>query len=341
MSTIIEGFALEIVDDLIFTVKGLLHPPDRVVAYLRYAPDPSGSRQRSGRRYRRFYHFEEQEAFLKARYPEHLAYDPVSGTFLQSVARGRIRSVYDPCRYLAVIRSEGMTDRVEQDALHLAMLLQAAGKVSWTDLGISGSLLIGLQRPDSDIDLVIYGEKAGRAVHRTLQSLLACSSSPLRRPSREELAALHVEHRADTPLTFEDFARLQARKVNEVRLKGREAFIRFVKRPAEAQVRYGDQRFESLGAVTVRALVTDDRDAIFTPCRYIVDEAAVIDGRAVADLRSIVSFRGRFSDQARVGEWVEARGSLERVVPRSGSIHHRLVVGGRRGDYLSVRWATG
>ncbi|MGD2176446.1 MAG: hypothetical protein PVG71_01355 [Anaerolineae bacterium] len=340
MEAIVEGFALETKDDLIFTVKGLLHPPDRLIAYLRYVPDPHGSRQRSGRFYRRLYHFREQEALIETRYPEYLAYDPVSGMRLQSVSRGWVRSIYDPCRYLTALRGQRPNDLVQQDALHLAMLLQKASNVSWTDVGISGSLLVGLQRPDSDVDLIIYGEEAGRTVHRALQRLLDRSSTPLRRPRREELAALHAEHRADTPLAFEDFARLQARKVNEVRFRGREAFIRFVKRPTETKDRYGHRCFESLGAVTVHALVTEDRDAIFTPCRYTVEDAAFLDGGPVADLSSIVSFRGRFSDQARVGEWVEARGNLERVVPRSGQIHHRLVVGGRSGDYLSVRWTS-
>jgi predicted nucleotidyltransferase len=221
------------------------------------------------------------------------------------------------------------------------MLLQEAGNVSWADVGISGSVLIGLQRPDSDIDLIIYGEETGRAVYRALQDMLERSTTPLRRPSREELASLHSEHRADTPLAFDDFARMQARKVNELRFRGREAFIRFVRRPAESQGRYGAQRFESLGTATVRAQVTDDRDAIFTPCRYLVDEAALLDGSPLDNLRSFVSFRGRFSDQGRVGEWIEARGNLERVTSLSGSIYHRLIVGGRRGDYMSVRWAKG
>jgi predicted nucleotidyltransferase len=341
MSIIVEGFAVETTDDLIFTVKGLHHPPDRVIAYLRYAPDPHGDRERKGRRYRRFYHFEEQEALLRTHHPQYLADDPVSGTRLQSVPRERIRSIHDPRRFLKALRDHGTGDLLAGDALDLATLLQRDSGVAWEDVGISGSVLIGLQSLDSDIDLVIYGEEAGRAVHRTIQRLLDRASTPLRRLHQEELGVLHAEHRADTPLDFEDFSRLQARKVNELRFRGRESFIRFVKRPSETEEQYGDRRFESLGCVTARALVTDDGDAIFTPCRYTVEDVAFLQGEAVADLRSIVSFRGRFSDQARVGERIEARGTLERVISIGGSVYYRLVVGGRKGDYLSVRWARG
>ena len=81
----VEGFALHTADELIFTVKGLVHPPDRVIAYLRYLPDPQGDRERDGVRYRRVYHFDEQQGILQARYPEYLKYDPVFGVRLQSV----------------------------------------------------------------------------------------------------------------------------------------------------------------------------------------------------------------------------------------------------------------
>jgi len=362
MTAVYEGFAVETTDELIFTVKGLVHPPDRVIAYLRYLPDPQGDRERDGVRYRRVYHFDEQQTILQARYPEYLTYDPVFGVQLQSVPRRLIRTVYDPCRHLAALRRRGPADRVEEHVLGLTSLLQEAAAVPWENLGVSGSVMIGTHRQDSDIDLIIYGEAAGRSIHRALRRLLDDPTAAVRRPNREELAALHAMHRTDTPLSFADFARLQARKVNEGRFRGREYFIRFVKRPPlfspspdpegapaapgaptasgmgedrNKRETYGDRRYERLGTATIQARVTDDRDAIFTPCRYGVTDVTFQDKPPVANLQEIVSFRGRFSEQVQIGEQAIAQGNLERVVLWSGATYHRLVVGGRAGDYLS------
>lgn len=337
MSSIIEGFAVETEDGLIFTVKGLHHPPDRVIAYLRYLPDAAGDRVRDGVRYRRVYHFEEQEAILRTRYPTYLADDPVFGLRLQSVPRRGIRTVHDPRRYLATLRQRGPGDRLERDTLAVAALLHEIADVPQTDLGVSGSLMLGLHQPNSDLDLIVYGEVASRDVHQVLLDVLHESQGPLRRPNPEELAALHAEHRPDTPLAFDAFARLQSRKVNELRYRGRETFIRFVKRPEETDEHYGDRRFEPLRPAAVRGRVTYDRDSIFTPCRYVVEDAALLDGTPLSDLREIVSFRGRFSDQVQDGEWAVAQGSLERVTQEGRRPYHRLVVGGQAGDYLLAR----
>ena len=332
-----EGFAVSTAEGLIFTVKGLVHPPERLVAYLRYLPDPGGNRERAGVHYRRVYRFEEQEQILGSRYPIYLSYDPAFGVRLQSVPRSLIRAIYDPRRRLANIRERGPADPVEAHVLGLADLLQETARIPAESLGISGSVLVGLHREDSDIDIVIYGEIVCRAAHQALRRLLDDPAIPLRGPNSEELAALHASHRPDTPLSLADFVCLQNRKVNEGRFRGREVFFRFVKRPAEAREHYGDPRFEPLGSATIQARVMDDEDAIFTPCRYVVEEATFLEGPPVADLCEIVSFRGRFSEQVRAGEWAAARGSLERVIPRSGPAHHRLVVGGRAGDYLLAR----
>ena len=329
-----EGYAVETTDDLIFTVKGLIHPPDRLVAYLRYLPDPKGDREREHLRYRRVYHFDEQQEILETDYPAYLAFDAVFGICLQSVPRGLIRTVYDPCRYLATLRDSGPSDLVEERALGLADLLHTAAGVPWQHLGISGSAMLGMHRQDSDVDLIVYGEAAGRAVHQALHQLLDDPAAPIRRPSRAELRALHAEHRPDTPLSSAECFRLQQRKVNEVRFRDWECFIRFVKYPEEVQDQYGSHRFEPLGLTTIQAIVTDDQDALFTPCRYAVSEVTFPHDPPIAGLREIVSFRGRFTDQAGVGERIVARGSLERVFPQGQPAYHRLIVGGQAGDYM-------
>ncbi|KYH39438.1 MAG: DNA polymerase subunit beta, partial [Candidatus Bathyarchaeota archaeon B26-1] len=62
-----EGDFIETLEGLIFDVKGLVHPRERVVAYLRYLEDPSGDRVRAGKRYVKVYSLERREAILRER----------------------------------------------------------------------------------------------------------------------------------------------------------------------------------------------------------------------------------------------------------------------------------
>jgi predicted nucleotidyltransferase len=338
---VVEGFAVETGEHWIFSVKGMLHPHDRVIAYLRYLPDAVGGRRRGEVTYRRVYRFAEQVDLLRSQHPEYLCHDPVLGIEVQSVPRSRIHTVHDPCAFLARLRRSGPANPVEEDALALAELLQRASGVPRSSLGVSGSVMLGTHRHDSDLDLLVYGETSGKSVHRALDDLLREAGGLVRWLDQDELRELHAAHRPDTPLTFHDFARLQRRKVNEGRYRDRAFFLRFVKQPEEFGERYGERRYQFVGRATVRATVHDDSDAIFTPCCYGVRKVAVLEGPQVDDLREIVSFRGRFSDQLRTGEVAEATGTIEWVVQEAGESYHRLVVGGRAGDWLLVRWPSG
>lgn len=330
----IEGFAVETVEGLIFTVKGLIHPPGRLIAYLRFVPDPEGDRKRGGVFYRRVYGFEEQRQILHGRFPDYIGFDPVFGFEVQGVPGRCAQKIYDPCLRLRQISEKGARDPLEENALAFAELLKEAAGVSISSLGVSGSVLGELHRPGSDIDLVVYGDGESRAVHRALGRLLESSRGPVRRLGETELAALHASHKTDTPLSFPDFARLQSRKSNEGYFEQVPYFIRFMKGKGESEERYGDSYFEPLGRAAIRFRVADDSSAIFTPCRYGVEDVLFQDRAGEIDLREVVSFRGRFSDQVRSGEQATARGSLERVVARDGGVHYRLAVGGESGDYL-------
>lgn len=330
---VVEGFALETGEGLIFTVKGLIHPPDGTVAYLRYLPDERGERRRDGVPYRKVYAFDDMVAALKAHGGAgFLVDDPVLGARLQIVPDGHVIRVYDPRRRLVELR-RAPADALEDAAARLADAVGAAAGVPAGDLGISGSLLFGLQAPDSDLDAVVYGDASCRIVHETLRSLLADPRSGLRPHDAAGLAAVAAAHRPDTPISPSDFVRLQGRKVNEFTFDGRGVFFRFVKRPGEGGERYGERRYQPLGQAVIRARVHDAREALFTPCSYGVGDVTVVEGAPADRLGSVVSYRGRFADQAREGEWITARGTVERVVPAAGAPSTRLVVGAP-GDFL-------
>jgi uncharacterized protein len=333
-SSALEGAAVESRDGLIFTVKGVVHPADRVIAYLRYVPDPRGERVRGGVRYRRVYSAADQQEALRSRGLSYRTDDPELGVPVDAVPWSQVVRLYDPRGRLAQLRSARPVDALAADALDLTGLLREAAGVPPSALGLTGSLLFGLHAATSDIDLVVYGDEPCRRVHAALMRLLDDPSAAVARPGEEELAAIHAVHREDTPLSAADFARLQAGKVNEGRYAGRPYFVRFVKLPGEVPGGWGDPRFVSLGGALMEARVVGARDALFTPCHYAVADASPLDGGPAEEVSELVSFRGRFADQARAGQRVRAQGTVERVIWRDGHATVRLVVGGRPGDYL-------
>jgi predicted nucleotidyltransferase len=54
----------------------------------------------------------------------------------------------------------------------------------------------------------------------------------------------------------------------------------------------------------------------------------------VSDVAEIVSYRGRFCEQARAGDRIRARGTLERVQAKDGRVWHRLLLGNHPDDIM-------
>jgi predicted nucleotidyltransferase len=339
---VIESHYLHTVEGLFFAVKGLVHPPDRFAACLRYAPDPDGERQSQGVRYRRLYHFPEQEALLRDRYPDYLAFDPMCGVTLQSVPRGCVARVYDPRVRLDELRGQSSRDPLAGDAVAFATLLERAAGIAPHAVGISGSLLIGLHTTASDLDVTVYGKETGWAVQRSLRRILDAGDHPeLSRLAAQGVRALYAERVADTRMGFDDFVASERHKVNQGVFRSRPYFLRFVPAPDEIAEQYGDYRYSPAGRAELLATVSEASESLFTPCRYAVDEIHFPGGQGPAAVREIVSFRGRFCEQAEAGDRVLARGMLERVEPRDGrAAWHRLLLGNEVEDIMIVRRNT-
>jgi predicted nucleotidyltransferase len=329
-----ESDYIETCEGLFFAVKGMVHPPDRCLAILRYAPDPIGERWKGGRRYHRLYQFDEQEEYLREFYPHYLAFEPTIGVVLQSVPHNHIRRVYPARQKLAQLAQDGTADPLEQEALALARLLSREAGVPLEAIGVSGSLLIGLHTADSDLDLSVYGLEAGWAVHAALTRLLAAEQGEVRRLDPQGMAALYKERSARASMSPEEFAESEKEKVNQGTFRGRTYFLRFLLRPEEIDEQYGERRYISEGRAEITARVVDDRERLLTPCRYRLE---AVEGGAANGIEEIVSFRGRFSDAARSGDLIFGRGMVERVEERSGRVWRRMVLGNFAEDTLLVR----
>jgi len=268
-------------------------------------------------------------------------YDPLYQVTLQCVPHVCIKKVYDPRQRLAEIRTQTRRDDIEEDALAFATLLQEQAGIPGRSLGVSGSLLIGLQIPASDLDLTIIGDQSCRAVYHSLQRLLEPGMNPeIRHFNQQELEQHYQERVADTWMRFEDFVTIEKNKVFQGKFRNRAYFIRFIKEPNETGERYGDYRYTPLGQAGLTARVTSADEAIFTPCRYPLAEVELFEGIRVETVDEIVSYRGRFCEQARAGDQIVAIGTVERVQARDGRSWQRLLLGNRREDTMYLRGGT-
>jgi predicted nucleotidyltransferase len=331
----VESFYLETKEGLYFAVKGLVHPPGRLLSILRYAPHPQGDRRKDGQPYQRLYHFPEQLQLLEERYPQYLAYDQASDLVQQSVPLSSIQRIYDPRSWLQGIAATPDRDALQEDAFAFCNLLAQTAGVSRDHLGVSGSLLIGLHTDRSDLDITVYSEQACRAVHNALQELLDAESvQGLSRFNRQGFQQLFAERVQDTRMDFDAFIALEKRKSFQGLFHGRIFFVRFIKEPQEIDESYGDRHYTPLHQAGITAAVTNAADAIFTPCRYPLEGVQFLQGAPVDSLCEIVSYRGRFCEQARPGERIYAFGTVERVQTREGRIWHRLILGNRPEDHM-------
>ncbi len=333
-----EGYLIESVENVIFDVKGLVHPPDKIVAFPRFIPDLEGPRQRGKSRYRKVYSLSERFKFIEKTLPKYVVYDPVFGEKLCEVPLGNVKRIYSPVDRLKGLRNRRNLDNLEFAALQCLKILKEAANLPWNKLGVSGSVLVKMHTETSDIDPVVYGVENCWKVHSALQKLLEEGNTPFKPYNLEELKELFDFRSKDTFMNFKDFVVVESRKVFQGKFMGSDYFIRFVKDWKEVGEKYGDVKYKNCGYVKIEALVVDDSESIFTPCTYEIEEVKVVEGPKFQPIKEITSFRGRFCEQAKKGETVVAQGKLEHVADyRRRSEHFRLLLGNRPSDYMIMK----
>lgn len=333
-----EGDLIKTKSGVVFDVKGLVHPPNKVIAFPRFIPSPQGTRKGKDATYCKVYSLGDRFKYLQENHPDLIAFDPVFGETLCEVPTEQIAQHYQPAEKLWQLRKAENITLLEAKALKLATILKEKADIPWSAIGISGSIMAGLTTEKSDIDPLVYGIENSRKAYAALHELRKTAGSGFKPYTKAELQTLFDFRSKDTQMSFDDFEAVENRKAFQGMFLGTDYFIRFIKDWSEITEQYGDVCYKNSGYAKVAAEVADDQEALFTPCSYKLANVQVLEGPKLERITEISSFRGRFCMQATVGETVEVQGKVELVTEKkSGIEHYRLILGNKPQDYMVLK----
>ncbi len=278
-------------EDWIFAVADYCHP-DGIRSVLRYVPDPQGTRG-THKKYRKF-DFDDAFIFMKNTRPEWVK-------DVHIVPFEHVKQVLAPDKKLPFIMKEHKRVRTIVSALQKG--------VSLSKMGVTGSLLAGLQNESSDIDFIVYGSSWFTA--RDIITQAKKDKSAITDISDEMWKDIYKKRKPE--ISFDEFLIHELRKGNRGMVDGTYFDLLYVRdwEDIEPCVRGID-----VEAKTIEAIVTNADFSFDSPAIYKIDHP---------EISYVLSYTHTYAGQALVGERIEARGMVEVV----GNMK-RLVVGTTR-----------
>jgi len=282
---------LETKDHWIFAVADYQHPQG-FRSLLRYVPDPEGDRSRDGIRYRKV-DFDESYQVLREHKPEYVK-------DLHVVPATDVLRFYTPS-------SELLEVAARDPRLNKIVSILTDGGVPLDQMGITGSMLLGLNGPASDIDFVVYGRwwwKAREVIAR------AKDDGQIEELDTGMWKKIYAKRRPEIP--YWEFVVHEIRKGNRGMVDKTYFDLLFTRDWSQIEPL---ETGRELGRMKVVAEVTDATFAFDSPGILKLDHK----------VGELLCYSHTYAGQALVGETVEAVGVLEET-----SRGLRLVVGTTR-----------
>jgi uncharacterized protein len=322
-------------DDLFFATTTYLHPGDRIISFLRYIPDQNGDRSLNNKLYSKV-DSNQAYKFLERNFPEYLFDCEITKVQMMGVPIEKVKKLLIPTDRLREIMESKKRDKLQEKVVLLAETFHDHAGISFNKMGVSGSILPGLYKPEvSDIDFVIYGLKNHRKAMESFEEIKK-ENGILKSIEGEYWEKLYNKRIKDSSLSYEEFRWYENRKNNRGILEGTLFDILQTRDWDEINGHYGATRYEPMGCIEIECTVTDSLAAFDNPAVYKVDDVEIVDGPEVV-ISEIASYTHTYAGQAREGERITARGKLEKVIGKN--VSYRLIVGTTResiGEFIKL-----
>jgi len=306
---------IQTTDDLVFSAVSYSHQGDKIPGFLRYVPCAGGFKKVNTLQANKA--LEEHPEYLPPRGESEIPY--------HCVPVGRIKRIFYPEKRVPKIMNKAADD-LETKAQMLIEIFSR--EIPIEKIGVTGSVLIGVHRPDSDIDMVIYGRE-NFIIARDLVKKLICGGIIDGLDEKEWRGAYRkrVGNKDPDHYTFEEFLRHEKRKYNKGVISGTRFDILMVLDEDEADKAGEGKGWRKIGKIKLHGVVEDDSYAFSCPAMYRIWSSE--------NIKEVVSFTHTYTGQAKNGEKIEVSGVLEE--DEEGS--RRVIVGTTReavGEYIKV-----
>ena len=278
-------------DDWIFAAADYCHE-EGIRSVLRYVPDPKGTRG-TDKKYRKL-DFDDAFSFMKQTRPEWVK-------DVHIVPYERVKQVLYPNERIPALVQENPKVREIVKALEKDIPLDK--------MGVTGSLLPGLEIESSDIDFVVYGKSWFKA--RDIIAQAKKENTSITEISDEMWHDIYKKRIPE--ISFDEFLIHELRKGNRGMVDGTYFDLLYVRDWEDIKP---FKRGVDIGHTTIEATVTNADFSFDSPAIFKVDHP---------EISYVLSYTHTYAGQALAGERIEASGMVESV----GDIK-RLVVGTKR-----------
>ena len=331
-------------DKRIFVTLGHIQPPDRVLSFLKYIPDNSGKWTSGSQSYRRIFWGGVDSVVngLRTVPREYLIDDSHFGTELLEIPHENISQHFIPEERLQEIRTSGPSDRLESHAMGLADALHDRLGISYSDIGVAGSILWKGHNPEfSDVNMNIYGFKNSKILQTGFAEVSSASKVRLRKSGEWVSGISRIRERVPI-LGDEDIKNLFERRF---------AFyyddqcigVTPVLRNEEVPIAYGSESYRQELAVpiTVTFQVEDANYGLFSP-GIITGQSPPLKRIHGEKVSRLMIYDGVYNGLLRDGDTLEVTGTLQKVRFQFQDVEsiYQLMVGTKLGtgiEYIRLK----